>query len=45
MKFLVLGASGPTGQEIVTQAAAAGHQVTALVWPGPNRRLCTRAGR
>lgn len=31
MKVLVIGATGGTGQEIVRQAIAAGHQVTALV--------------
>ena len=31
MKILVVGATGPTGKEIVAQALAAGHQVTALV--------------
>ncbi len=31
MKILVIGATGATGQEIVKQAAEAGHQVTALV--------------
>jgi uncharacterized protein YbjT (DUF2867 family) len=31
MKLLVIGATGGTGKEIVKQAAAAGHLVTALV--------------
>ena len=31
MKLLVIGATGPTGQEIVKQALAKSHQVTALV--------------
>lgn len=31
MKLVVLGATGRTGQEVVTQALAAGHQVTAVV--------------
>ncbi|MDX9865037.1 MAG: SDR family oxidoreductase [Anaerolineaceae bacterium] len=31
MKLLILGASGRTGQHLVKQALAAGHQVTALV--------------
>ena len=31
MKLLVLGATGPTGREIVSQALAAGHEVTTLV--------------
>ena len=31
MKLLIIGATGPTGKEIVNQALAAGHQVTALV--------------
>jgi putative NADH-flavin reductase len=35
-KILVLGASGGTGQQLVTQALAAGHEVTAFV-RDPNR--------
>ena len=31
MKLLILGATGGTGKEIVTQALAAGHEVTTLV--------------
>ena len=31
MKLAVLGASGPTGQCVVTQALEAGHEVTAIV--------------
>ena len=31
MKLLIVGATGPTGQEIVKQAVSRGHQVTALV--------------
>ena len=31
MKLLIVGATGPTGQEIVRQALAQGHAVTALV--------------
>jgi putative NADH-flavin reductase len=31
MKILVIGATGPTGQEIVKQAVKQGHAVTALV--------------
>ena len=31
MKILVIGATGPTGQEMVRQASAQGHQVSALV--------------
>ena len=31
MKILVIGATGPTGREIVQQAVAQGHTVTALV--------------
>ena len=31
MKLLIVGATGPTGQEIVKQATTIGHQVTALV--------------
>lgn len=31
MKILVIGATGPTGQQIVEQGLAQGHQVTALV--------------
>jgi putative NADH-flavin reductase len=30
MKILILGATGPTGRELVTQAIALGHQVTAV---------------
>lgn len=31
MKILLIGATGPTGQEIVKQGLAQGHEVTALV--------------
>ena len=31
MKFLLIGATGPTGQEIVQQGLAQGHEITALV--------------
>jgi len=31
MKLLIIGATGPTGRELVQQAIAQGHQVTALV--------------
>ena len=31
MKILILGATGPTGQCLVTQALDAGHDVTAAV--------------
>lgn len=31
MRILIIGATGPTGQQLVTQAAAAGHVVAALV--------------
>ena len=31
MKILVIGASGPTGKEIVKQAMEQGHAVTAFV--------------
>ena len=31
MKILVMGASGKTGHEVVRQALAAGHEVTAFV--------------
>ena len=31
MKLLVLGATGATGREVVSQALQAGHQVTAYV--------------
>ena len=31
MKILVIGATGATGKEIVNQALAQGHNVTALV--------------
>lgn len=31
MKLLILGATGPTGREVVTQALGAGHSVAALV--------------
>jgi len=31
MKLLILGATGPTGRELVKQALAAGHEVAALV--------------
>jgi len=31
MKFLLIGATGPTGLEIVKQGVAHGHQITALV--------------
>ncbi len=31
MKVLIIGATGPTGQQIVQQALAQGHEVTALV--------------
>ncbi len=44
MKVLVIGAAGKTGQSVVEQAVAAGHQVTALVrkaaeYHGPNVRM------
>ena len=31
MKLVILGATGPTGQHLVTQALEAGHEVTAVV--------------
>ncbi len=31
MRVLIIGATGPTGQQLVAQAAAAGHAATALV--------------
>ena len=31
MKLLIIGATGPTGRELVAQAVAQGHQVTTLV--------------
>ena len=31
MKLVILGATGPTGQHLVTQALEAGHEVTAIV--------------
>lgn len=31
MRVLIIGATGPTGQQLVAQATAAGHTVTALV--------------
>ena len=31
MKLLIIGATGPTGRELVKQAVAQGHEVTALV--------------
>jgi uncharacterized protein YbjT (DUF2867 family) len=31
MNLLVIGATGPTGREIVSQALAQGHGITALV--------------
>lgn len=31
MKLLIIGATGPTGREIVKQALALGHEITALV--------------
>jgi putative NADH-flavin reductase len=31
MKLLIIGATGPTGRQLVQQATAQGHQVTALV--------------
>ena len=31
MKLLIIGATGPTGRELVQQAIAQGHEVTALV--------------
>lgn len=44
MKVLVIGAAGKTGQSVVEQALAAGHQVTAFVrtkdeYRGPNVRI------
>lgn len=39
MKLLVTGATGPTGQHLVTQAAAAGHQATTLVCDAAKVRL------
>lgn len=33
MKILVIGATGPTGRELVAQGIAAGHQITAAVRP------------
>ena len=36
MKLAVLGATGSVGREVVTQALAAGHEVTALVRREPN---------
>ena len=35
MKLAVLGATGSVGRELVTQALAAGHEVTALVREQP----------
>ena len=31
MNLLIIGATGPAGREIVSQASAQGHEVTALV--------------
>jgi putative NADH-flavin reductase len=39
-KILVLGASGPTGQQVVAQALERGHEVTALV-RGPGKLTVT----
>jgi len=44
MKVLVIGAAGKTGKDVVEQAAAAGHDVTAFVrkadeYKGPNVRV------
>ena len=38
MKLAVLGATGSVGRELVTQALAAGHEVTALVREQPKPR-------
>ena len=35
MKLAILGATGSVGRELVTQALAAGHEVTALVRAQP----------
>lgn len=41
-RLLVLGASGPTGRQVVTQALQRGHEVTALV-RSPGRLAITHA--
>lgn len=46
MRVVVFGANGPTGRELVNQAPAAGHEVTAVTRhpaPDPFDRGC-RAG-
>lgn len=39
MNLLVIGATGPTGREIVSQALAQGHGVTALVRPASKAKF------
>lgn len=41
MRVLIIGATGPTGQQLVTQAAAAGHAVTALVRDAARARFAS----
>ena len=41
MRVLIIGATGPTGQQLVTQAAAAGHVVAALVRDAARARFTT----
>lgn len=45
MKLVVFGASGRMGSEVVRQAMAAGHQVTAVVRAGSTIQLPTPVGR
>lgn len=45
MKLVVFGASGRMGTEVVRQAMAAGHQVTAVVRAGSTIQLPTPVGR
>ena len=44
MRILVIGATGPTGRQIVDQSLAAGHEVTACV-RGPDSRALPSGAR